>query len=308
MQHVRRSSKLVIAFIILGVIYLAQVFTISANDSGLKRFHISTTKATVLSLAVVIPYLIIWAIALIGYLKFRRYVRRIRPSRDGQAMFVVMCGLFWLLLWLPINSIVGNLTNHLSDTHHAWASNLYRANLFVSLGILFVAFLLLYIGSMRIMALKEEWHLDAKALLWRQVFYTTYACFSALYIFAVFAANRHSSQPVSLYFSDAVLLLAIMVPRLIMWFFGVHAVWNIRSFSRNTVAPIYREAFKYVAAGVGLITLCLVTIGILTTSNGLSHYNLGIILVIVYAILVVMAAGWLVLGRGAGKLERIEQA
>jgi hypothetical protein len=98
-----------------------------------------------------------------------------------------------------------------------------------------------------------------------------------------------------------------MVPRLIMWFMGVHAVWNIRSFSRNTVAPIYRDAFKFVAAGVGLVILCLVAVGILTTSNGLSHYNLGIILVIVYAILAVMAAGWLILARGAGRLERIEQ-
>jgi hypothetical protein len=62
-----------------------------------------------------------------------------------------------------------------------------------------------------------------------------------------------------------------------------------------------------VAAGVGLVILCLVAVGILTTSNGLSHYNLGIILVIVYAILAVMAAGWLILARGAGRLERIEQ-
>jgi hypothetical protein len=304
---IRRPSKLVIAFILLGVIYLVQVLTVSSNDQALRRYHLSVTQAVLLSLAIVVPYMIIWAIALVGYLRFRHYVRSIRASRDGQAMFLVMCGLFWLLLWLPLNSIAGNLTTKLSSSHPSWSIGLHRADLLFQLSILFLAFVFLYLGSRHILSLRDGRPTE-RSLLWKQGFYTLYACCSALYIFVIFTISGRRHQPASPYFSDLFLLCLVMVPRLIMWFLGIHAVWNLRAFSRNTVAKIYGEAFKYVAAGVGLVILALVAIGVLDTGNEMSHYSLGSILAIVFVLLVVMAAGWLILARGTGKLERIEQA
>ncbi|HYH36226.1 MAG TPA: hypothetical protein VD706_01870, partial [Candidatus Saccharimonadales bacterium] len=56
-------------FITFSLVYVAQTALIRPDQATLDKYHLSAAQAVVLGLTVALPYLVIWFIALVGYLR-----------------------------------------------------------------------------------------------------------------------------------------------------------------------------------------------------------------------------------------------
>lgn len=307
MEFLRRRSKLIYLFAIFIVIYLYDSLHISANNPALKHYHLSVLSLALLTLTVVIPYVLIWIVALGGYLSLRNYARSIRQSSDGSSLLWLAYGLFWLVLWLPVNTLLSSLLKHLTAMHPGFTITAQRIDAYVSIVMLAIAYVLMYIWSQRILMTELTKDKKRRPSLARPVFYVVYAALSALYIYLVFRGPVGHGQVVP-YLPDSMLLLTVVVPRLLMWFFGLQAIWNLYVYTRYVPGLLYKAAFKYMTIGLGLVTVALVLLGYLSTMHSIANLDLQHILVIVYGLLVIMAGGFVVMMVGARKLQRIEDA
>ena len=140
----------------------------------------------------------------------------------------------------------------------------------------------------------------------------SYIIFAALYCFLVFHDPTRSvpSRTVavaSYYEPDWLLTLTIIIPRLLMWYLGFRAVYNILVFRDKVKGALYKSALNSLARGlIGVV----ITVIILRTTQSLaatlSTISIGLILVIIYALLIIIAVSYGLIARGAKNLQKLE--
>src|SRR4051812_18386024 len=111
----RRVPKVI--FLSLALIYLAQSVFAHPDPDTMQRYHLSRGQLVLLVLTIALPYMVIWFIALFGYLRLSVYASAIRQSREGKALGLIAQGLLILVLWLPINAVLGNIITYMSRAH-----------------------------------------------------------------------------------------------------------------------------------------------------------------------------------------------
>jgi hypothetical protein len=155
-------------------------------------------SATVLTLPVAIPYLLIWAVALLGYWRLKTYTESIQGSKDGAAFATIAQGILVLSLWLPVSAVAGGLFTHIYGLHPSLTANMVQLNNYLNLIILFPAFWLVYQGSHNLLKVvrKSLQPSYQKTML-------GFIAFSALYTFLVLhdpvRRTPNSANPVASY-------------------------------------------------------------------------------------------------------------
>jgi hypothetical protein len=103
-------------------------------------------------------------------------------------------------------------------------------------------------------------------------------------------------------------LLTLIVPYIYTWFVGMMAAYEMLVYNAALKGVLYRKSWSMVSVGLGLIILSQITIQCVTTlTRQLSQLHIASILQIVYSLLFLMAAGYIVLAIGVRKLQRIEE-
>src|SRR4051812_45419256 len=93
-------------FALLIVMYIGQIFLLPINTAALHKYHLTNLEYHETLLAIAIPYVVIWVIALIGLLRLRSYTSALGNSKDGRAFQLITKGVLWFTLWLPLSVLV----------------------------------------------------------------------------------------------------------------------------------------------------------------------------------------------------------
>jgi hypothetical protein len=303
-----RYRILTAIFAALSILYIALNILLPVNKVTLTKYHIDNGQYTALILSIAIPYLIIWFIALLGYARFKTYADTIRKSKDGRAFQTISKGILALALWLPISTIIGSITSGIYSSNASMKPSMVIVNNYLNLVLLWPAFWLVYSGSIKLLAAirKKEPKLPQRLML-------SYIAFAALYSFLVLRdPNRqfatHGAAISAYYTADWITVITIIIPRLIMWFLGMQAVYNIYFYKREVKGPIYIAALNDLANGLtGVIIVLVILRGFESLSSQLDSLGLGTILLIIYLLLVALGAGFIMLAKGAKSLQRIEE-
>jgi hypothetical protein len=304
-----KYKKLSGLFIIFSVVYLVQSALITPDQAALDKYHISAAQAIVLTFAIAIPYLAIWFIALIGYLRFRSYTDKIAHTKDGKAFDTMRQGILLLTVWLPFSAVLGSVTAQYYRTHPQATALMVNIDNFANVLILLPAFILLHIGASKLLPIirRVNYSLPMKAVI-------IGACLGAAYVFLVFhdPARQFPTKDVriaSYYLPDWAIFFAMVLPRLIMWLLGAQAVYNILLYRRKVKGRLYKTALDNLARGIGWVVFANIVLRSLQSLSGpFSQLSVGLVLIVIYVLLIIMTVGYVLIAKGARRLQLLEEA
>ncbi len=303
-----KYKRLTSLFIILSATYIALTVLLPPDKAALAKYHLTASQAIALGLTISLPYLVIWFIALVGYLRLRSYTDSIAHTKDGDAFLRMSQGIFLFAAWLPISAIMGSLTAWYGRDNQSSMALMTAVNNYVNIIILFAAFWIIYQSSKQLLAIVKR-PISVMPLPLMLIFLT----FSALYVFMVLhdPARQFSTKEVSVatyYLPDWLTITTIVIPRLIMWFLGIQAVCNLFVYRSRVKGPIYKQALNNLARGIAWVVVTIIVLRCYQSlSSQLSHLSLALILLVIYALLILISVGYVLIAKGAKKLQRIEE-
>lgn len=302
-------KALTVLFLGFTVVYIGQAVRSIPNPQILEKYHISLDQIHVLTLTVMIPYIIIWFIGLVGYMRLKLYVDALGDSDDGRGFQKILYGILLLVLWLPTSVLLsGVATGYYGNHPEATAEQIRIVNYF-NVVVLVPAFYFIYAGSKKLgLVAKVKTH----GLTQRQSL--LFMIFAVLYTFLVLSDTYRQVAPdsttVATYYEpDWLIVLTIIIPRLVTWFIGLAAVANIMLYRQKVKGAIYRLALKYLAAGIGIVVVTIIVLRALQSlTSVLGHWSLGLLFLLVYALLVILGTGYVCIAKGASRLLKIEES
>ena len=301
----KKLSGVYAAFII---IYLLQILFVPVDKTTLAKYHVSVSSLRVITLSVALPYIIIWVITLIGYLRLNTYAELIKNNKDGAAFKVIAKGILWLGLWLPLSTIVNNFSSQYYTSHHSATANLVRFDNYLNLVFLIIGFVLISKGTNKLLLLIRK-----PALSMSQMTVLVYIAFSALYVLLTLhdsarALPTHKVAVASYYEPDWLLVVTLVIPRLIYWFLGVQAVHSIYIYRKKVKGKLYQQALNYLAIGLGGVVATTIILRCLQSlSSTLGQLSLAFLLAFIYVLLILISVGYVLIAKGARGLQRLEE-
>ncbi len=301
----KRYVTLYIAFI---AVYLFQNILMTPDKTALRKYHLDITQAKLLTLTVAIPYIIIWVVALLGYLRLKTYAKFIQKDKDGDAFKKVSQGLLLLSLWLPLSTIVANFFSRLYTSHHSETAGLIRLANYLNLIILVLGFWLVNIGTKQLLPLIKK-----PAFSPSQVVVLAYVAFSALYVSLALhdPAREFSTRSVTVaayYEPDWLLVVTLIIPRLVYWFLGIQAAQNIYLYHKKVKGKLYRTALNKLAIGLaGVVAITILLSCLQSLNSPLGQLNLALLLVLVYILLALISISYIFIAKGAKSLQQLEE-
>lgn len=301
------DKKLTLLFVAFSVIYFIQTILQPKDPSDLEKYDLTSGQLTALLATIILPYLIIWFIALGGYVNLRSYTSSILKAKDGSALSTIARGLLILALWMPVSAIFGTQATIYYQAHPEATPTLVILNNYLNILLLFAAFFYIHRGTEKLIGVVKK-----TSVALPQWFLLGYIALSALYIFLVMhdPARQHPSGSVevaSYYLPDWLIVTTIVIPRLITWFLGAQAVYNIVVYCLRVKGKIYKEALYDLAKGIGWVVVAIILLRCFQSlSTQLNELGLGLILLIIYALLVAVSTGYIFIARGARNLKQIE--
>lgn len=301
-------KKLPLLFAAFSIIYLAQSLLLPPDQATLDKYNLSTGQFAAVIITIAVPYLLIWFVALGGYMSLRSYTESIRDTKDGRAFSIISKGLLVLAAWMPISAIVNAQIDYFSRNHPDLMPTLTILNNYMNAILLFTAFYLVYKGSQNLLGTvkKNTGSVTLKLTL-------TYIAMSALYTFLVLQdparyAPTESVDTASYYLPDWLIITTVVVPRLVMWFLGIQAAYNVLLYRQKVKGTIYKESLSVLAKGLGWIVAGTVALRCFQSlSTQMSELSLRAILLLIYVLLVVISIGYVLVAKGARNLKQIEE-
>lgn len=303
-----RYKKVTALLVAFSAIYLVQAVWTQPDKATLIKYHITAGQEVALVLTIAIPYIVIWVIAVVGYLRVRSYAESIGDSKDGLAFAGIARGLAWLAFWLPVSAVLASFTTDFYTAHPASTVAMIRLTDYLNLLILLPAFLITYTGTRKLLPLIKKSTISLPLRLM-----VAYICFAVLYTFLVFhdparQLPTKSTTVAAYYLPDWLIVTTFVIPRLIMWFMGVQAVYTMYLYRHKVKGTLYKSALNNLARGVGgMVVGSIVLRCAQSLSSPLSGLGLAWLLLIIYALLVILSIGYVLIAKGAGSLQQLEE-
>jgi hypothetical protein len=305
----RHLQGYIIGIIVLWLIYAA--LTIMASDTqAVSRYRLSHEEANLLRITVVLPFLFIWTSAVFAAAKFSHYTRLVAQSPEEKSFKNVTVGLWLLLAVLIVPQFISRIFAFNPDPQEGQKSVTIITN-YVSIALYLAAFWHIFKASLSLKDMLE----DGNQVKTRNVVVLALITILSLaYIAFVFnnEFRQASSDPLvrpTYFLPDILIFSTIIIPHIIIWALGSLAISNMYFFAKRTSGVVYRKVFSYVSHGLALIILLSMALQLVSQAGAFfGRAGLGIILIVVYLILIAIAAGYLLIAKGARKLTQIEEA
>jgi hypothetical protein len=303
----KRYKKLTAFFGSLVALYLLQSFIYEPNKTAETKYNLSSVQLKLVILTIIVPYIIIWIIALIGSMRLMSYADGIKKSRDGKAFHEIALGMLWFALWLPFSNVVDSFFMHYYNIHPSTTAHLTWVINYSNVILLFPGFILINRGSKKLLEIVKR-----PTNYLPQTIAFGYIAFTALYVLLVIhdptrQIPSHDVPVAAYYESDWWLTFTIVIPRLIMWFLGLQAAYNIYLYRDKVKGALYRLALDNLAKGTALAVIIVIVLRFFQSlSTMMSKFGLGLVLLIVYVLLIFMALGYILIAKGAGRLQKLE--
>ena len=253
--------KIISGFLVLlTIVYAGVTLLIDVEQKTLDKYNISQGQVKVLLLTIALPYIIIWFIALAGYLRVKTYAKSIESSPDGEAFTIISRGLLWLVLWMPITAIFSAIGAQYYIHNPSATASVIRFSNYLNLVMLFTAFAYIYHGSTKLTKIikRPAFNPSIGTVI-------AYIVFSALYVFfTLHDSSRHTPadgvEVASYYQPDWLIVTSLLIPRLIVWFLGIIAVQNILLYRHKIKGKLYKSALNNLALGIGWVVLATIVL------------------------------------------------
>ncbi len=299
-----KRKPYVIIFILLLLSYLALLIFLPADPATLQKYNISSGRARLLGLGIGIPMSIIWLVALYGFYRFKNYAEIIAKDKQGKAFRLLANGLTVLGFSLPINSVLSSALSYYTraNTHLVPASDILRS--YVALLLQLVAFLLISKGTIELLKTSKP---RVKFEINRYVVLAVIV-FSSVFTWLVTGRAAGDSTNDIYYLPSILVVLTLVIPYLFIWYIGFVSIYRLYLYNKLTVGILYKSFLKNLIHGMSILLVLSVMLRlILTLSERLSRLDITPILLLVYLILALNAAGYGLVARGARQLKKIEE-
>ncbi len=299
--------RLAFLFVACAALYLLAAFVVPLGDVTHDLVHIAPRQAVLQILAAYVPYLCLWFIALIGYLRLRDYARSIEHTKDGQAFAEITLGLFWLTLWLPLSAVLVAGSAFFSRLHPEIARLAVYLSTYSTLVIMLISLWFIYRGSKRLLLIVR------KSLQLPLILRFAFLAFGPIYTYLTLKdpsrqVPAHGADIATYYLSDWAILLTIIIPRLVTWYLGIQAAYNLYKYRTSVSGIIYREAFVNLSIGISGIVIVTATYRSFQAAiSQLEDLNITLVILLAYAFVALAGLGYLLVGRGASKLHKFEE-
>ncbi len=300
-----------ILFILWGI-YAVLTFLAPIDPASLERFHISTLDVQLVRVSFQIPILILWGAVFYGAFRFARYTKSIEGAPEEPGLRALSAGLFVFLAGLIVPSFL-----NVWSSYYPGNADIEKftslTNQYVSIGSSLIAFLFLAVGSVRLANLSGRPFSLKRALL---LSVGAVAILGGLYLDAVFKnpdrlipTSPGVTNPTYYLPSDAWIVGSVILPYLIVWCVGFFAALALWHFTKYVDGVIYQKAFRAVARGI--VWLVCTSIGLQLLGQFGAYFvetGFSMLLLIIYILLAIIAAGYLFIAYGARELARLESA
>lgn len=280
------------------------------SETAKNRYNLSESEIKALNLTVVIPFILIWSAAVYGYKCMRAYSEKIIASKDGKALVQITDGLLILALWLPISAVVSSASRYAYRNNPDLTSTLVIITNYVNLILVLAAFYVIYLGAKKLPGLLKDYN---KGLSSQTIFWPIFAVVSAgfAYLTLTNPARQYPTDKVEFatyYLPDWLIVTTIVIPYIFVLYFGMRSVAHIFNFARKAPGTIYKAALRYIATGILLSVISLMTLRMLGSLTAwFEKQDLKAILAILYLLLILIGAGYVFIAKGAKKLQKIEE-
>lgn len=298
---IKRSPALTWCAIIL-VLTAILALVLPVNTVALHRLHITLPVYREAVLSLLLPLGIIWFSAFYAYEKTGQYAEALRKTDEGRAFAHVARGLQLLAWGLAIATILSLVLSGVTASVPKLQAARTIIDNYVTLIFPLVGFTIIGIGARQLaQTVKASFTLRALRILFVilvliGVFFTRYALFN----------HYTSGNPYQL--PIFFLLTTIVAPYLYTWFVGMLAAYDLQNYAHKVKGVLYQQALNLLALGITIVIVSSIIIQYMTTlMNGTDNLSFGAILLLVYGLLIVEAAGYALIAYGAKRLKRIEE-
>jgi hypothetical protein len=296
----------VVVFFLLAIAYLLESLLPKPDQQVLTHYHLTQSGYRWLIDPLVIILTIIWLVSLYGSIRVKSYAGLIKNTRDGRGFNHISNGLMVLTISLPIVSNASYVLNHVATRHTRLQPTMTIIVNYIALGLMALAMTYIFIGGHKLYRLIPGRIKQLPQMAWMGTFIIA----SSLYGYFIVSQPAHNPLAKKVYFlPDWLLVLTIAVPYIFSWYLGIRGAYNLYLYRRNIKGSLYRSSLSYIAIGIAIVVLgSVITRIIYSISPAITNLRITPVLVIIYALLVVIAAGYILIAIGAKKLRKIEEA
>lgn len=292
---------------IFAVASLIYIFGTLIGPLSPTRFNLTPSRTHFLQLTIVLPVILVWAIAVYGAARFKTYTDKIKKHKDGHALNQIAIGLTILVASLMTSGVFGVLRAWAFK--NGWLPTYTILSNYLSVSVPLVAFTYMYLGSSKLkkIAGNEEttstWMVTGLLILVIGAIYI-----KLLYSYQYRSATPDPSRYSSFYMSDFLILLTLILPYLVSWGLGIKACFNIWTYQKDVKGVIYKQSLTRLVVGVLVAVLFSVCVQLLIASSTfLSKAGLGSVLITLYLLIILYSLSYLIIASGARRLDAIEK-
>jgi hypothetical protein len=289
-------------FVILSLIAIGFALGLPPDPHAVQKLHTSEAAYRAAIALLLIPYVLIWYAGFYAFAKLQEYSRLIKGTKDGAAFHKITVGMGILAFSLVIPTIISLILNNIAVHHPPFKATSVIINNYLGLFPGLMAFLLLYNGArMLLRTTKEGIHkLD---LRWQAPwFFLLCVVFSNLTI-----ENYNRANPYHL--NLWLLVITFIVPFLYGWMVGLLSAYELYWYAKTVKGLLYRHAVRRFAKGIAIAILGSIAIQFFNIAFAQrSDSNLGLVVLMEYALLIIVAVGLVLMALGTRKLKRIEES
>lgn len=297
-----RGFSVLKQFLVLVVIYFATVFAIPADADTLHKYHISAAQLHALDAVLVVPLLIILAAAFYGYARLKEYADIIKDSEDGRQISLLANGIGVIAYGLIISGIISNTLNAFAVHHRGLKVIEIILSNYIGIAYLGAALFLISIGTKGLMNIAK----------YRPSLRAIHGLVGVLIIIAVIYTYFIFENPRSTLWSIFhlplwLIVTTIVIPYIYLWFAGLLASFELLMYTKRLRGLIYKQSWRWVALGLGLIMIMEITLQFLNAlTSGYSSLTIKALFFAALLIFIVMAIAFLMIAKGARGLRKIE--
>lgn len=292
-------------FIALVAAYLALTFMLPPNPQAMERYQISSTTLRLIQTTVTLPLIGIWIIGAYGYSRLREYGALLGAAQEAKSVNYIAGGLMVLALGQPAQNVASTGLRYLGRQNPSIEAGTIIAVNYLNLAIALAAFLCISYGVRRLIDLKKI-RIPAKAAHYHIIGFTALSI-SYTYFVLRFAFQEGGTS-LSYHMPLWLVLSTLVLPFVYAWSIGLYAAFMMYLYNSKLKGLIYRRGWMLMSLGLTFIIATSVFLQYLTSLMvQFNRLSITTVLLIVYGLLFVMAAGYILTALGAKRLQKIEE-
>ena len=283
-------------------LYILLAIFLPPNTAIIQTYNLSNTEYHTLMVLVGLPMVAVWFAAFYGYIKLAQYARSIRSHPEGKAFRHLARGVKWLAWGLPACNNLNALLGGLAHSFHGFLPAAIIISHYAFLAIALLAFTAMANGA------RELADIHGK-LPTKQVIRISIILLIALSVAYTYVTTHSVTSHRNPYHLPVwLILLTIIIPYLYAWIMGLVAAFQIAAYRRSVSGLLYQRALSMLASGAMMAIVAAIIYQYVSGSSAyLRRIHLNGSLLLLYLILLVYAAGFVLMARGAQRLRRIEE-